>query len=67
MTLDINNISKHRQVDLVQGSNQREQPDNFPHSEIFKSMFSCKVQHQLAIDAIISPSLSAGCGHDLVK
>jgi len=55
MTLDINSISKDRQVDLVQGSNQRKQPDNLLHSEIFKNMFSCKVQHQVAIDAIISP------------
>jgi len=55
MTLDINNISKHRQEVLVQGSNQRKQPDNLPHSEIFKNMFNCKVQHQVAIDTIISP------------
>jgi len=55
MTLDINNTSQHRQVDLVQGSNQRKQPDNLPHPEIFRNMFSCKVQHQVAIDAIISP------------
>ena len=68
MTLDIN-ISKHRQLGLVQGINQRKQPDNLPHSEIFKNMFSCKLQHQVAIDAIISPlpKISAGWGHDLDK
>jgi len=46
MTLDINNISKQSQIDLVQGNNQRKQPDNFPHSEFFKNIFSCKVHHQ---------------------